>query len=125
MRIASDNSHALRWLARGKLNLHLRVLRRRDNGFHDILSWMQPIDWGDELTLRPAAHGDDVRLICKPAGLPTGDDNLIVRAARRLAALTGRSAGVTIHLVKRLPIGGGLGGGSADAAATLLGLARL
>lgn len=127
MATAADNpTHsALRWRARGKINLHLRVLRRRDDGFHDIQTWMQPLDWHDELTIRPAASGDEMRLICEPPGWPTGDDNLVVIAARRLAAMTGRSAGVAIHLVKHLPLGGGLGGGSADAAATLLGLARM
>jgi len=113
----------IRVAARAKINLTLRVLSRRADGFHDILSWMHPIDWADELTVRPSSQAG-VRLICDDAAIPAGRDNLILRAAEALARRTGRDPAYEVELRKRLPMGGGLGGGSADAAAMLLAMAR-
>jgi 4-diphosphocytidyl-2-C-methyl-D-erythritol kinase len=116
----------VRALARAKLTLSLRVLGRRPDGYHDlealVVSLDEPhdvleVELAPELSLTvdgPAA-----------AGVPTGDDNLAFRAARRLLELAGSDSGLQLRLNKKIPAGAGLGGGSADAAATLMAGARL
>ena len=108
-----------------KINLDLRVCGRRADGYHDLDSLVVFADVGDRLSFEPA--GGLALTIEGPFGdvLPNDDDNLVLRAARALARLVGREASVQITLDKRLPIASGLGGGSADAAATLRGLVRL
>lgn len=111
--------------APAKLNLTLAVLGRRADGFHELESWAVPIALSDELRFEPA---DDLRLTIETdAAAPLADDsnNLVHRATQALADAAGRSAQVCIHLDKRIPIGGGLGGGSSDAAAALLALNEL
>lgn len=107
-----------------KINLHLRVLRKRPDGFHDMVSWMQPLDWYDELTLRES-DASGVQWHCDDPRLGPSENNLVIRAASVLARRVGRELRIDAALTKRLPIGGGLGGGSSDAAAMLLGLAQL
>ena len=104
-----------------KINLDLRVGPLRPDGFHSIRSWFVTVGLYDELTIAPA---DTVRLTCGDASIPTDDRNLVVRAANALRANGGPSggAGVAMHLTKRVPAGGGLGGGSSDAAAALVAL---
>ncbi len=110
--------------APAKLNLSLRVIARRGDGFHEIDTLMVPLPGlHDVLTLEPAVGG--TRLSCNDATLPTDGGNLVVRAANAFAEATGIDAGARIHLEKRIPSGAGLGGGSSDAAATLLGLREL
>lgn len=118
-------SHTVRRLtlsAPAKLNLFLEVLDRRADGYHEIATLMVPLDWHDELEFAPA---DDLTLTCDNPALEVGPSNLVWRAARALQAATGCQAGAAIHLRKRLPWAAGLGGGSSDAAATLLGLNQL
>lgn len=123
--------------ARAKLNLSLAVLTRRPDGFHEIESLMVPVTLHDTLTIRPGTGGD-VRLavrfggrLLRPAAaplrrdVPADDSNLVVRAARLLAAEAGEPRGLEIDLVKEIPSGAGLGGGSSDAAAALLGAAAV
>ena len=98
-----------------KVNLSLEVLGLRPDGYHEIRSVVLPISLSDTLTLEPAPEGTVV------SDSPYGDDDLAIRAARALLA-AGAHGGVSISTVKRIPAGGGLGGGSADAAATLLAL---
>lgn len=108
-----------------KLNLTLAVRGRRNDGFHELESWAVPIALADELRFDPT---DELRLsIESNAAVPLAGDssNLVLRAARALADAVGRPPLVRIHLVKRIPIGGGLGGGSSDAAATLIALNEL
>ncbi|MGI9510630.1 MAG: 4-(cytidine 5'-diphospho)-2-C-methyl-D-erythritol kinase [Geminicoccaceae bacterium] len=108
-----------------KINLDLRVCRRRADGYHDLDSIVVFADLGDRLTFEPA---DDVTLSIEgpfAKALAHDDDNLVVRAAKALADAVGRIADARITLEKRLPVASGLGGGSADAAATLRGLTRL
>lgn len=108
-----------------KINLDLRVCRRRVDGYHDLDSVVAFAEAGDRLTFERA---DTLALFIKgpfEEALPNDDDNLVVRAAKALSGLAGREADVRITLDKRLPIASGLGGGSADAAATLRGLTRL
>lgn len=101
-----------------KINLHLRVLGKRDDGFHEIFTVFQTISLADELTLEPS---DGLELICDDPAVPIDESNLILRAAKALNPV----GGARISLVKRSPMGGGLGGGSSNAAAALIGLNRL
>lgn len=114
--------------APAKLNLFLHITGRRDDGYHSLQTVFQLLDYGDELAF--ATRDDDLlTLACSgPQGLeevPAGD-NLVLRAARALRDHTGRpDLGADITLTKRLPTGGGVGGGSSDAATTLLALNHL
>ncbi len=111
------------WPAPAKLNLFLHITGRRADGYHELQTIFQFLTIGDWLyfDLQPAGG---IRLAGCPAGVPeTGD--LTVRAACLLRETAGSSAGVTIYNDKRLPVGGGLGGGSSDAATTLVVLNRL
>lgn len=109
--------------APAKLNLFLCINGRRDDGYHDLQTLYQLIDWSDRLTLTRKTSGTG-EFSCSNKALETAD-NLVVKALRRLEQTLGRQLPVRIHLHKRLPIGGGLGGGSSNGATTLLGLNRL
>lgn len=112
-----------RWPAPAKLNLFLRIMGRLDNGYHALQTVFRLLDWGDEVRLRVRADG----LVTRPAAVPgvPEDNDLTVRAARLLAAETGCPLGAEIAIAKRIPMGGGLGGGSSDAASVLVGLNAL
>jgi len=109
--------------APGKLNLMLRVTGRRADGYHLLQTVIRFIDYGDTLTFRTREDGVVTR-VNEVAGVPAGED-LAVRAAQRLRQASGMRLGADITLEKRLPLGGGLGGGSSDAATTLLALNHL
>lgn len=114
--------------APAKVNLYLKVLGRREDGYHEVLSLMQMVGLYDFVALRE--EPSDIRLtIENGSSLPIDRSNLVFRAAEALqkAAFQGeaRSKGVSIRLTKNIPIAAGLGGGSSDAAATLVGLNRL
>ena len=109
--------------APAKLNLFLHVLGRRADGYHQLQTVFQLLDYGDELTITARAH-PKVTLQCNIDRLNT-TDNLVLRAASLLRDFARVSQGAHIQLDKRLPMGGGLGGGSSDAATTLLGLNQL
>lgn len=109
--------------APAKLNLFLHIVGRRDDGYHLLQTVFQFLDYGDELDFEIPVDGRIHRIGDVP-GLGQADD-LSVRAARALRERTGSSQGAIIRLAKRLPSGGGLGGGSSDAATTLLALNRL
>jgi 4-diphosphocytidyl-2-C-methyl-D-erythritol kinase len=111
------------WPAPAKLNLFLHVVGRRADGYHLLQTVFRFLDHGDELRFSPRADGAIVLATPLP-GVPVESD-LTVRAARLLRERAGISAGVTISVLKRLPMGGGLGGGSSDAATTLVALNRL
>ena len=106
-----------------KVNLGLEVLRRREDGYHELRTILQTVDFGDELSFQQADSG--IRLTTNDPSLGTGRDNLVYRAASLLAENAGYRGGAFIHLEKRVPPGKGLGGGSSDAAATLVALDRL
>jgi 4-diphosphocytidyl-2-C-methyl-D-erythritol kinase len=110
--------------APAKLNLVLDVLARRPDGFHQIESLMIGVGLYDRLTVENTP-GDDVELHCDVPDVPTDASNLVHRAAVRLAQKLNRRAGCRIRLEKRIPIGGGMAGGSSDAAATLTALNRM
>ena len=107
--------------ARAKINLCLEVLGRREDGYHEIATVLQAIALADDLVVRPSAG---IVLETNDPDLDM-DDNLVLRAARLLRDRTGVERGAHIVLVKRIPVAAGLGGGSADAAAALVGLAKL
>lgn len=106
-----------------KINIGLDIIRRRDDGYHDIATVMVPTGWEDVLELTPAEntslHVTGRKVDCPP------EKNLVMKALRALETATGGIPSTRIHLHKIIPDGAGLGGGSADAAFTLLGLNRL
>ena len=113
--------------APAKVNLGLRIVGRRADGYHELESLFVPLDLADAIALRAeSARAIDVSLAVDgpAAGSPPGDDNLAARAARAFLARAGIAARVAIHLTKHTPVAAGLGGGSSDAAAVLRGLAE-
>ncbi len=122
--IVRDLAGGVEVLAPAKLNLFLEILGRRPDGYHEIETLMIAVNLYDRLTITDDSSGA-VSLRCDDPALPTGDDNLVVRAARRLKAATGCPRGVSIELSKAIPAQAGLAGGSSDAAATLAALDRL
>jgi len=106
-----------------KLNLFLHVLGRRADGYHELQTLFQILDYGDELNFI-LRHDGQVKLLTEFPSV-AHDDNLIVRAARLLQKNSGSSYGADIECIKRLPMGGGLGGGSSNAASTLVALNKL
>ncbi|MBM3476057.1 MAG: hypothetical protein FJX75_22535 [Armatimonadetes bacterium] len=138
----------VRLLCRAKLNLVLEIVGRRPDGYHDLATIMHPIGLADELTIEslgtvplPARQGQEARTVpCSPSGppapigpellttgfpSPAGEDNIVVRAARSFCNIALVEPALRLRLHKRIPSEGGLGGGSADAAAALRGLAAL
>ncbi len=103
-----------------KLNLFLLITGQLPSGYHTLQTLFQLLDFGDQLTIR-AHRRNDVTLSGSCSGIPPGQ-NLVTRAARLLKTYTGYHGGADLHLEKHLPQGGGLGGGSSDAASTLVGL---
>jgi 4-diphosphocytidyl-2-C-methyl-D-erythritol kinase len=112
-----------RWLAPAKLNLFLHVTGRRADGYHELQTLFQLIDLCDTIAIRVLEDGR----IERPTGPADVDpeSDLTVRAARSLQAATGTATGASLRILKRIPLGGGLGGGSSDAATTLLALNHL
>ncbi len=108
--------------APAKINRELRVGPRRPDGFHEIRSRFCAIDFCDRLEVE---ESDRLELSCSGIPVPCGDTNLVARAARAIADRLGIASGARIRLEKRVPAGAGLGGGSADAAVTLLLLSKL
>ena len=106
-----------------KINLGLQVLGKRPDGYHEIRSVLQSVSLGDTLEMRVGGTG--ITLEVDDPTLPAGPDNLVWRAADRIMASLGSRPGVAIRLYKKIPAGAGLGGGSSDAAATLVGVDRL
>jgi 4-diphosphocytidyl-2-C-methyl-D-erythritol kinase len=123
--VAAKPSAAIRQFAPAKLNLYLHVVGRRPDGYHALDSLAVFLGVGDEVAARPA---DELALtVTGPfaAALPSGPENLVLRAARALAQAAGVPARAALTLTKNLPVAAGLGGGSADAAAALAALERL
>ncbi|MBI4811284.1 MAG: 4-(cytidine 5'-diphospho)-2-C-methyl-D-erythritol kinase [Ignavibacteriales bacterium] len=107
--------------AYAKINLGLRILRKRDDGYHDIDTVFHRVDLYDEIYLEPSST---IKVFSNESNLPTDEGNLCIRAAQLLREYSGIEKGVNISLTKNIPIGAGLGGGSSDAAATLIGLTK-
>lgn len=105
------------WPAPAKLNLFLHVTGRRADGFHDLQTLFQLLDWGDDIGIQANDNGR-IERIAGPADIAP-DADLAVRAARALQKATGTRRGARLRVKKRIPLGGGLGGGSSDAATVL------
>ena len=105
-----------------KINLCLRVLGKREDGFHELFTVFQTVSLHDEIFF---SEGDDVELICTDPRIPVDKGNLIVKAADLLRKRSGVDRGASMRLVKRIPAPGGLGGGSSNGAVALIGLSRL
>jgi 4-diphosphocytidyl-2-C-methyl-D-erythritol kinase len=106
-----------------KVNLLLNILGRRADGFHELETVMQPVDFCDELVFERGGNG--IQLSCSEKTLPVDSKNLVFRAAKNFLAATKNSDGIKIHLEKKIPLAAGLGGGSGNAATTLLALNEL
>ena len=116
---------SIRVFAPAKINLVLRILDRRTDGYHNLWSLMQTVQVEDEIALALTGVHSGVTLRCDEPSLKTDDSNLVSRAAVAVMAQSGRTGGLDITLAKRIPMGAGLGGGSSDAAATIIGLNQL
>jgi 4-diphosphocytidyl-2-C-methyl-D-erythritol kinase len=120
--LGSGNARRLELSAAAKVNLALEVLKRRADGYHEIATVMQTVDLSDRLVLEDA---DVLEVRTSAPGVPTDERNLAYRAAAALRDAAGVERGARITLDKRIPVAAGLGGGSTDAAAALVGLNRL
>ena len=109
-------------IAPAKINLSLRVLGRRSDGFHEIETFITPISLCDEIKIEQRSGKQTIAFHCDDPSVPKGEDNLVVRAAKLFFEATKITSGVSIVLKKTIPHGAGLGGGSSDAASTLLAL---
>ena len=118
----SGSARRLVLRAAAKVNLTLEVLGKRADGYHEITTVMQAVDLSDRITLDDA---DDLELRSDSATVPSDASNVAWRAAAALKEAAGINHGVRIALDKRIPVAAGLGGGSSDAAAVLVGLNRL
>jgi len=112
------------WPAPAKLNLFLHITGRRPDGYHDLQTVFRILDWGDTLHLRPRSDGAIRRVGASVAGVAEADD-LVVRAAELLRSSAKFELSADIRVEKRIPAGGGFGGGSSDAATTLVALNAL
>jgi 4-diphosphocytidyl-2-C-methyl-D-erythritol kinase len=108
-----------------KVNLVLNILGKRPDGFHELETVMHPIAFHDHLTFKRDRSASGIRLICSDPSLPNDKTNLVYRAAEAFLQATGIKDSIAIHLEKRIPLAAGLGGGSGNAATTLLGLNEL
>lgn len=123
MSASADGNGWSRWPAPAKLNLFLHITGRRADGYHLLQTVFQLLDWGDELGLRVRADGE---ITCaEPIAGVADDTNLALRAARLLQRESGTALGAEVAIDKRIPLGGGLGGGSSDAATALVALNEL
>lgn len=111
--------------APAKINLSLKILSRREDGFHEIETLIAPVSLHDEINIERKKSGQEIEFRCDDPSVPRGEDNLVVCAAKSFFTATKMTSAVSIDLKKKIPHGAGLGGGSSDAAATLLALNRL
>jgi 4-diphosphocytidyl-2-C-methyl-D-erythritol kinase len=121
--VSSKKLPSQRWPAPAKLNLCLHITGRRPDGYHNLQTMFQLLNHCDYLTIEPNDSGE--LLVSTALTGVAAEDNLVLRAARALQSATGCSAGARIGLDKRIPMGGGLGGGSSDAATALVALNHL
>jgi 4-diphosphocytidyl-2-C-methyl-D-erythritol kinase len=114
---------AMQVFAPAKINLSLKIFGRRDDGFHEIETLIVPISLCDEMKIEKNEGGIEFR--CDDPSVPMSDDNLVIQAAKSFFVATELEPAVSIELKKKIPYGAGLGGGSSDAASTLLALNHL
>lgn len=126
--MTADSPSSLSLFAAGKLNLGLRIVGVRDDGYHEIESLLVPLDLADQVNVRtwPASRSEvDFSLLGEPEGAPDSHQNLAARAASAFLEASGLGLRIEVGLRKRIPVGAGLGGGSSDAAAVLRALDQL
>lgn len=123
MRVKTNSTKRL--FSPAKVNLFLAVTGKRDDGFHDLVSLVAPLDFGDFLEVTLSDSPGSVQFTCSEPAVPLGADNLVVQAAEAFRRVTGTERGLRIHLEKHIPMEAGLGGGSSNAATTLLALNKL
>src|SRR4051812_47313241 len=112
--------------APAKINLSFEIKGRRPDGFHEIETLMVPVSLFDRISIEKTVSRDRaIEFSCNDKSIPAGDDNLVVRAANLFRSATDVADGIEIRLDKAIPHGAGLGGGSSDAATTLVGLNEL
>ncbi len=111
--------------APAKINLYLKILGRRSDGFHEIETLIAPISLYDEIRIDKGDAKEGIEFRCDDPSVPKGDNNLAVRAAKAFFAATNVKLAISIELKKQIPHGAGLGGGSSDAASVLLALNEL
>ena len=111
-------------LAPAKVNYRLDVLRKRPDGYHDLRMIMQRVDLCDIIRIQLTDSGI-IRVTCDREGVPDGPENIAWRAAKAILEISGKTAGIEIEIIKRIPVAAGLGGGSSDAATVLMGLDEL
>jgi 4-diphosphocytidyl-2-C-methyl-D-erythritol kinase len=109
------------FLAPAKLNIRLKVTGRRPDGYHELVSIMVPVSLFDHLELEMTLRGR-IRLTCQGLSIPDNEENLVYRAAQAFFSRTHRESGLSLKLTKNIPVAAGLGGGSSDAAGTLMAL---
>jgi 4-diphosphocytidyl-2-C-methyl-D-erythritol kinase len=117
-----DKLQVMHIFAPAKINLSLRILGRRNDSFHEIETLIAPISLYDQIEIQRQPRWVDFQC---DASIPRNNDNLVVRAAKMFLEVTKQKGGVAIKLIKKIPHGAGLGGGSSDAASTLLALNRV
>ncbi|MFB3923786.1 MAG: 4-(cytidine 5'-diphospho)-2-C-methyl-D-erythritol kinase [Terriglobia bacterium] len=115
----------IRVRAFAKINVGLKILGKRADGYHEIRTVFQTVALHDLLTVTISKRGRGITLVCDEPSIPTGSDNLVYRACGAWKQASGFHGGIRIELIKKIPAGAGLGGASSDAAATLLALERL
>ncbi len=120
-----STSQGIHITAPAKINIILKVLNQRNDGYHNLWSLMHTVGLVDQLRFQLLPHRTEIQLRCDHPDVPTDSSNLIVRAATLLLKQTNQSVGVLVELQKGIPMGAGLGGGSSDAAATLIALKHL
>lgn len=123
MRIESCGDGLVIW-SPTKINLFLEIKGKRKDGYHELETVMQAIDLCDELEIQPSSD-KQIHFHCDHPGVPSDTSNLVVRAANELRKLTGHTVGASMSLRKFSPVGGGIGGGSGNAAAALIGLNKI
>lgn len=116
--------HSIIVKAKAKINLTLDVIGKREDGYHELEMVMQSVNLQDTLSIKKI-KAPVIRLDCNYSWLPTDERNIVYRAVKLYLETIGSTQGIAVHINKKIPVGAGLGGGSADAAATLVGLNRL
>lgn len=122
--VLHSSGDAITILAPAKINLFLKVLRKRPDGYHDIFSWFQAIDLCDKIDIARSPDSG-IELTVNHPSVPTGRENLVYKAANTMQSRFGLGSGFRVQIDKRIPVGAGMGGGSSDAAATIKGINTL
>lgn len=123
MRVKTNST--MRLFSPAKVNLLLAVTGKRDDGFHDLVSLVTPLEFGDFIEVAVSGDAGSIQFTCSESSVPLGADNLVVQAVEAFRRGTGWDLGLNIHLEKHIPMEAGLGGGSSNAATTLLALNEL